>query len=38
MSAAGALIDHLVRERAMTDLDDEGIRGLEIREIEILTL
>lgn len=38
MSSAGALIDYLVREQAMSDLDDEGIQGLEIRDIEILTL
>lgn len=38
MSSAGALIDHLVREQALSDLNDEGIRGLVIREIEVLTL
>ncbi|KAJ3574002.1 hypothetical protein NP233_g2059 [Leucocoprinus birnbaumii] len=38
ISSAGALIDHLVREQAMGDFDDEGIQGLEIRDIEILTL
>lgn len=38
MSSAGALIDHLVREQALSNLNDEGIQGLVIREIEVLTL
>ncbi|KAF9452964.1 hypothetical protein P691DRAFT_659812 [Macrolepiota fuliginosa MF-IS2] len=38
VSSAGALIDYLAREQAMSDLDDEGIQGLAIREIEIFTL
>lgn len=38
MSAIGALLDHLVRERAVNDLENEGTRGLEIREIEVLAL
>jgi DNA mismatch repair protein MSH5 len=32
------LLDHLVRERAVNDLEDEGIAGLEIRDIETLAL
>ncbi|KAG6891657.1 Prohibitin-2, subunit of the prohibitin complex (Phb1p-Phb2p) [Termitomyces sp. T32_za158] len=38
MASIGALIDHVVRERAVGDLDDQGIGGLDIRDIEILTL
>jgi DNA mismatch repair protein MSH5 len=38
MASTGAIIDHLVREQAMSDFDDEGTQGLEVREIEILTL
>ncbi|KAG6868981.1 Prohibitin-2, subunit of the prohibitin complex (Phb1p-Phb2p) [Termitomyces sp. T159_Od127] len=38
MSSIGALIDHVVRERAVGDLDDQGIGGLDVRDIEILTL
>ncbi|KAG5352095.1 hypothetical protein C0989_003894 [Termitomyces sp. Mn162] len=38
MASIGALLDHVVRERAVGDLDDEGIRGLDIRDIKILTL
>jgi DNA mismatch repair protein MSH5 len=35
LGAVGALLDHLVRERAVGDLSDEG---LEVRGIELLTL
>ena len=38
MSSVGALLDHLARQRAMGELDDEGLEGLEIRDIESLTL
>ncbi|KAF8645267.1 hypothetical protein AX16_008091 [Volvariella volvacea WC 439] len=38
MASVGALIDHLVRERALGDLADDGIRGLDIRDIEALCL
>lgn len=38
MASAGALIDYLVREQAMSDFDGEGPQGLEVRNIEILTL
>ena len=38
MSSIGALLDHLVRQRAVGELDDEGLEGLEIRDIEALTL
>ncbi|KAF9267356.1 hypothetical protein L218DRAFT_970816 [Marasmius fiardii PR-910] len=38
MASMGALLDHLVRERAMNDFDDEGIRGLDIGSIEALAL
>ncbi|KAG6837182.1 hypothetical protein H0H93_013409 [Arthromyces matolae] len=38
MASIGALLDHVVRERAVGDLDDEGIEGLDVRDIEILSL
>ena len=38
MSSVGALLDHLARQRAMGELDDEGLEGLEIRDIESHTL
>lgn len=38
MASIGALLDHLIRERAVNDLDDEGISGLEIRNIEVISL
>ncbi|KAJ7784480.1 DNA mismatch repair protein MutS [Mycena metata] len=38
IAAIGALLDHLVRERAVNDLEDEGIAGLEVRDIEALSL
>ena len=38
MSSIGALLDHLTRQRAVSELDDEGLEGLEIRDIEALTL
>ena len=38
MASIGALLDHLVRERAVNELDDDGIWGLEVRAIEMLSL
>jgi DNA mismatch repair protein MSH5 len=38
MASVGALIDHLVRENAMSDLEVEGVAGLEICGIEMLSL
>lgn len=38
MASVGALLDYLVRERALGDFDDDGIRGLDIKDIEILAL
>ncbi|KAE9400467.1 hypothetical protein BT96DRAFT_965335 [Gymnopus androsaceus JB14] len=38
LASIGALLDHLVRERAVNDMEDEGIRGLEVRDIECLAL
>jgi hypothetical protein len=38
IASIGALLDHLVRERAVNDLEDEGIAGLEVRDIEALSL
>jgi len=38
MASVGALIDHLVREQAVTALEDDGIAGLDIRDIEVITL
>ncbi|KAF8627457.1 hypothetical protein AX17_006270 [Amanita inopinata Kibby_2008] len=37
MASIGALIDHLVRERAVGDLDEDGISGLEVNDIEIIS-
>ncbi|KIL63255.1 hypothetical protein M378DRAFT_187097 [Amanita muscaria Koide BX008] len=37
MASIGALIDHLVRERAVGDIDDEGIAGLDVNDIEIVS-
>jgi hypothetical protein len=34
----GALLDHLVRENAIHDPENEGIRSLEVRDIETLAL
>jgi len=38
MASAGALIDYLVREQAMSDFDGGKPQWLEVRNIEILTL
>ncbi|KIK07942.1 hypothetical protein K443DRAFT_128726 [Laccaria amethystina LaAM-08-1] len=38
MACVGALIDHLIRERAASDFDDEGIASVDIKDIEILAL
>ncbi|CAL1712854.1 unnamed protein product [Somion occarium] len=38
LGSIGALLDHIARMRAVADLDDEGIGGLEIRAIEYLPL
>lgn len=38
MSSVGALLDHLTRERAVGELDDDGLEGLEITGIESLSL
>ncbi|KAF8798995.1 hypothetical protein BYT27DRAFT_7177307 [Phlegmacium glaucopus] len=38
MSSVGALLDYLVRERALSDFDDDGITGLDVRDIELLAL
>ncbi|KAK0503937.1 DNA mismatch repair protein MutS [Armillaria luteobubalina] len=38
LASIGALLDHLVRDRALNDLEGEGTHGLDIREIEILAL
>ena len=38
MASVGALLDHIVKERALSDFDDDGIGGLDIRNIETLTL
>jgi DNA mismatch repair protein MSH5 len=38
MASIGALLDHLMRERAVGALEDEGLGGLEIRDIELLSL
>lgn len=38
MASVGALLDHMVRERAVGELEDEGIGGLSVRAIEVLAL
>ncbi|KAL1744418.1 DNA mismatch repair protein MutS [Schizophyllum fasciatum] len=38
IACIGALLDHLVRERAANDLEEEGISGLAIRDIEAIAL
>ncbi|GLB38388.1 putative ATPase domain of DNA mismatch repair MUTS family protein [Lyophyllum shimeji] len=38
MASIGALLDHITRERAVGDLDGDGIRGLDVRDIEIISL
>ena len=38
MASIGALLDHIVRERALDDFDDDGIGGLDITNIEIISL
>jgi DNA mismatch repair protein MSH5 len=38
MASIGALLDHLAHERAVNELDDDGIGGLEVRDIEMLSL
>ena len=38
MASIGALLDYVVRERALGDLGDDGIGGLDIRDIEIISL
>ena len=38
LASIGALLDYIVRERALSDLDDKGIGGLDIRDIELLSL
>ncbi len=38
MASIGALLDHLVRQRALNGFDEDGVEGLDIRDIEILAL
>ena len=38
LASIGALLDYIVRERALSDFDDKGIGGLDIRDIELLSL
>jgi DNA mismatch repair protein MSH5 len=38
MASIGALLDHLIRERAINDLEDDDIGGLDVRDIEILSM
>ena len=38
LASIGALLDYIVRERALSDLDDKGIGSLDIRDIELLSL
>ncbi|KZV73807.1 hypothetical protein PENSPDRAFT_648571 [Peniophora sp. CONT] len=38
LGSIGALLDYISRQRAVGDLEDEGIGGLQVRGIETLTL
>lgn len=38
ISSIAALLDHLARERAVGDLDGEGLEGLDVRDIESISL
>ncbi|KAI0061404.1 hypothetical protein BV25DRAFT_1870738 [Artomyces pyxidatus] len=38
LGSMGALLDYLARERAVGDLEDEGVGGLEVRGIEMFSL
>lgn len=38
LASIGALLDHLARERAVSELEDDGIGGLEVQDIEVLSL
>lgn len=38
MAAVGALLEHMTRVHAIGDLDDQGIHGLDIQNIEMLAL
>jgi hypothetical protein len=38
IASVGALLDHLIREQAVSALEDDGIDGLDIRGIETLAL
>ena len=38
LGSIGALLDYIARQRAVGDLEDEGIGGLQVRGIETLTL
>ncbi|KDR82897.1 hypothetical protein GALMADRAFT_220895 [Galerina marginata CBS 339.88] len=38
MASVGGLLEHIVRERALSDFEHDGIGGLDIKDIEILCL
>ncbi|KAI0775544.1 DNA mismatch repair protein MutS [Trametes elegans] len=38
LGSIGALLDYLVRSRAVSELEDEGVSGIEVRNIEPLPL
>ncbi|KAF4617912.1 hypothetical protein D9613_005906 [Agrocybe pediades] len=38
LASIGALLDYIVREKALSEFDDDGIGGLDIRDIEIIAL
>ncbi|TFK40842.1 DNA mismatch repair protein MutS [Crucibulum laeve] len=38
LASVGALLDHLVRERALIDFDEDGVDSIEVRDIEPLAL
>ena len=38
LGSIGALLDYLIREKALGDLEPEGIKGLDVRGIVNLSL
>jgi DNA mismatch repair protein MSH5 len=38
MACIGAIIDQMIRDRAIGNLENEGIAGINVRGIEVLAL
>lgn len=38
MACIGALLDHIIRDRAFGELQDEGVADLEVRDIGAVSL